>query len=166
MNNVRYEYELYAPMAEWLETTLKDKYKNQNCEIIVVDSHAVNLDSVLEKYDVVSEYPQVVGLQIQIDVLGIVKKRTCTDIVFIEAKKTPLNLHDLGQLWAYCRLCNPIEAYLLSSSGIGSLEKILKNFKREDMLDFGDGKKIKKMKVAKWDIGRKDIDYNTMVPII
>lgn len=164
MNNVRYEYELYSPMCIWLRRQLEDKFKRQVCDIIVVDSHSQNLDSFLVKYDVIKDYPQVVGLKIEIDVLGIVKQQSKSKIFFIEAKKTALNLHDLGQLWAYCKLCDPEDAYLLSSVGLGSLDKILKNLKREDMLDFGDGKKIKKMKVAKWDIIRGEIDNQTIVP--
>ena len=85
---------------------------------------------------------------------------------FIEAKKTQLNLHDLGQLWAYCKLCDPAEAFLLSSAGIGSLNKILNNLSRTDLLDFGDGRKIKKMQVAKWDITSNSIDFRTLVPRI
>ena len=87
-------------------------------------------------------------------------------IAFIEAKKTQLNLHDLGQLWAYCKLCDPAEAFLLSSAGIGSLNKILNNLSRTDLLDFGDGRKIKKMQVAKWDITSNSIDFRTLVPRI
>lgn len=166
MSNVRYEYELYPPMCSWLKQQLEDKYKRQNCEIIVVDSHSVNLDSVLETYGVIFDYPQAVGLKIEIDVLGIVKWDKKSEIIFIEAKKTALNLHDLGQLWAYCKLCDPSDAYLLSSVGLGSLDKVLKNLKREDMLDFGDGKRIKKMKIAKWDITRGEIDTHTIVPMI
>ena len=164
MANVRYEYELYPPMAEWLRVQLMDKYKRQRCSIEVVDSHSVTLDSVLQAQGVLSDYPQTVGLDIQIDVLGIVKLERRSEIYFIEAKKTPLNLHDLGQLWAYCRLCNPAGAYLLSSAGLGSLDKILRNYQREDMLDFGPQRIIKKMVVAKWDILRNELDYNSVVP--
>lgn len=164
MSNVRYEVELYPPMCGWLETYLQDKYRRQQAEVIVVDSHAVYLDSVLEQIGVVESYPQTVGLQIQIDVLGVVKLKNRVDIVFIEAKKNRLNLHDLGQLWAYCKLCNPAEAFLFSSAGLGSLDKVLKNLKREDMLDFGDGKTIKKMKVAKWDVVRNEIDHHSIIP--
>lgn len=164
MNNVRYEHELYQPMCEWLRTYLNDKYSRQNCEIFVVDCHSVNLDSVLIAHDVIHDYPQAVGLQIEIDVLGIVKWDSKSEIVFIEAKKTRLNLHDLGQLWAYCKLCDPAEAFLLSSAGVGSLEKVLVNLKREDMLDYGSGKKIKKMKVGKWDVARNNVDHHSLVP--
>ena len=87
-------------------------------------------------------------------------------VLFIEAKKTQLNLHDLGQLWAYCKLCDPIEAFLLSSYGLGSLNKILNNLLRDDLLDFGDGKKIKKMQVGRWDITTNSIDYNSLIPKI
>ena len=103
-------------------------------------------------------------LDIQIDVLGIVIKNGKTQIFFVEAKKTQLNLHDLGQLWAYCKLCDPAEAFLLSSYGLGSLNKILNNLLRTDLLEFGDGKRIKKMQVGKWDISKSSPDYHTLVP--
>lgn len=166
MNSIKYEIELYEPMCVWLEQKLKDKFRNQRCTIIVEDVHSVYLDSVLHKYDIISYYPHIVGLGIQIDVLGIVKWKHKAELYFIEAKKTPLNLHDLGQLWAYCRLCDPEDAFLLSSSGLGSLNKVLNNLARTDLLDFGDGKKIKNMKVAKWDVIRKTVDNNSLVPKI
>ncbi len=161
-SNVRYEYELYEPMRVWLQQYLEDKYKGAT--IITVDSHARTLDLYLEEYGVIDRYPQTIGLDIQIDVLGIVIKSGKTQIFFIEAKKTQLNLHDLGQLWAYCKLCDPAEAFLLSSYGLGSLNKILNNLARIDLLEFGDGKRIKKMQVGKWDISKKSIDYQTLVP--
>lgn len=151
-------------MRRWLQVYLEDKYKN--AEIITIDSHARTLDSFLGEFNVLDQYPLTVGLDIQVDVLGIVKQRNKTHLVFIEAKKTQLNLHDLGQLWAYCKLCDPLEAFLLSSYGLGSLNKIFNNLLRDDLLDFGDGKKIKKMQVGKWDISSGRIDYNSLIPKI
>ncbi len=156
--------ELYEPMRIWLQKYLEDKYKGAH--IVTVDSHARTLDVILEDYGMIDHYPQTVGLDIQIDVLGIIVKGGKSAIAFIEAKKTQLNLHDLGQLWAYCKLCDPAEAFLLSSAGIGSLNKILNNLSRTDLLDFGDGRKIKKMQVAKWDITSNSIDFRTLVPRI
>ena len=120
----------------------------------------------LEKYDVIKYYPQVVGLKIQIDVLGIAMLEDKADIYLIAAKKTALNLQNLGQLLIYCKLCNPEEAYLLSSGGLGSLKKVLNNLNREDLLDYGSGKRIKKIKVAKWDIVKEGIDNHSIVPKI
>lgn len=161
-NNVRSEFELYEPMRLWLHQYLEDTYRG--AEIITVDSHAKTLDTYLELYDVIDHYPQVVGLDIQIDVLGIVRDRSKVGLFFIEAKKTQLNLHDLGQLWAYCKLCDPAEAFLLSSAGLGSLNKILVNLAREDLLDFGNGRRIKKMQVGKWDLSTNAIDLQTLIP--
>ena len=161
-NNVRKEFELYEPMRVWLQKYLEEKYKGWS--VITIDSHARTLDSFLEENNAISQYPQSVGLDIQIDVLGILKKGVKTNIVFIEAKKTSLNLHDLGQLWAYCKLCEPFEAFLLSSKDLGSLNKILNNLNRTDLLEFGDGKFIKKIQVGKWDITKNSVDYSTLLP--
>ena len=160
--NVNKEFELYEPMRIWLHNYLEDR--NPHSEIITIDSHAKTLDSYLHEAGVLSQYPQTVGLDIQIDVLGLVKHRNATGLVFIEAKKTQLNLHDLGQLWAYCKLCDPMEAFLLSSAGLGSLNKIINNLGRTDLLDFGEKDIIKQMQIGKWDVARTAIDYRTLVP--
>ena len=160
MNNVSLEEELYEPMRLWLEQYVKDKYKNY--EVVSIDAHAERLDRVLAKYDIVNEMAN--GVDIQIDVLAIAKKNKDIKVFFIEAKKTQLTLRDLGQLWAYCKLVEPEEAFLFSSLGLGSLNKLLNSFKREDLLDFGNGKKIKKMKVSKWDIRTNAPDMVSMIP--
>ena len=103
-------------------------------------------------------------MKIEIDVLGMVIWKDRAEIYFIEAKKTQLTLQNLGQLLIYCKLCNPEEAYLLSSAGLGSLNKVLNVLQRTDLLDFGSGKRIKKMKVAKWDVSRNTIDNHSMIP--
>lgn len=156
------EEELYEPMRAWLEQYVKDKYRTY--DVVAVDAHAERLDRVLAKYNVVNEMAN--GVDIQIDILAIAKKKEKAKLFFIEAKKTRLTLRDLGQLWAYCKLVDPDEAFLLSSAGLGSLNKLLNAFRREDLLDFGDGKKIKKMRVGKWDIVKNIVDYNSLVPKI
>ena len=151
-HNVKKEEELYEPMRLWLHEYLTSKYKTS--EIITVDAHSERLDKVLNKYDIVND--TATGVDIQIDVLGIVKNK--------KTKKTSLTLRDLGQLWAYCRLIDPDEAFLLTSADLGSLNKLLNTFKREDLLDFGDGKRIKKMKVAVWNLSTSSPEMSTMIP--
>ena len=46
------------------------------------------------------------------------------------------------------------------------LKKVLNNLKREDLLDYGSGRRIKKIKVAKWDITKDGIDNHFIVPKI
>lgn len=87
-------------------------------------------------------------------------------LVFIEAKKTKLTLRDLGQLWAYCKLVDPEEAFLLTSADLGSLRKLIAGFKREDLLDFGNGKIIKKMKIGRWEVIKDRPDLSSFLPKI
>lgn len=160
------EEQLYFGMCQWLNVYLNDKYKRKRCKIIVVDCHLENLDKILHQYNVIKFYPQVVGLNIQIDVLGIVIFENDAKIYFIEAKKNSLTLLNLGQLLIYCKLCSPEEAFLLSPVGLGSLNKVLKNLNREDLLDYGCEKKIKKIKVARWSVSRETIDNHSVIPKI
>ena len=138
------EEELYEPMRSWLEQYVKDKYKGYKVDS--VDAHSERLDRVLAKYNVVNEMAN--GVDIQIDVLAIARRHADVKLFFIEAKKTKLALRDLGQLWAYCKLVDPEEAFLLTSSGLGSLNKILKKIRRKNLRDFDNEKKKKKMKVG------------------
>ena len=163
-SNVKYEYELYEPMRVWFKRYLEEKYVG--AKVVTIDTSTKTLDSILTEFGIIDQYPHIVGLDIQIDILGIISKRGKTQIAFIEAKKTQLNLHHLGQLWAYCRLCDPIEAFLLSSVGQGCLSKILGNLGREDLLNYGNGKIIKQMRVGKWDISNSNLDYKTLIPKI
>ena len=156
------ENELYEPMRCWLEQYLKDNYRGY--DIITADTSQERLDRALAKYDIVHEMAN--GVDIQIDVLGIARKKSVTKLFFIEAKKSKLTLRDLGQLWANCKLIDPEEAFLFSSAGLGSLNKLVNSFRREDLLDFGEGKKIKKMKLAKWDVSKNTVDLHSLVPKI
>lgn len=156
------ESDLYEPMRIWLEQYLKDKYKGY--EIIAEDTSLERLDRALARHGIVNEMAN--GVDIQIDVLGIARKKADTKIFFIEAKKTKLTLRDLGQLWAYCKLVDPDEAFLLTSEGLGSLNKLLNSFRREDLLDFGDKKIIKKMRVGRWDTKTNSIDFPSLIPKI
>lgn len=158
--NVQYEIELYEPMRIWLHYYLQNKYTGWN--ITTLDSHTERLDKVLAKYNIYIDL--ATGVDIQIDVLGIVQKQNETKLFFIEAKKTALTLRDLGQLWAYCKLIDPEEAFLFTSMDLGSLNKLLNIFLREDLLDFGKGKVTKKMKVGIWDISSNAPNMFSLIP--
>ena len=156
------EIELYQPMAKWLRRRLEFKYPDS--EVIVIDSHSKRLDKVLFENDI--NYPIAIGLDIQIDVLGIVRSEKDIKLFFIEAKKDSLTLKDLGQLWGYCKLINPEEAYLLSSKGLGILGKLMKVYNREDLLDYGNKQELKKIYIAKWDIIANNINFMSVIPKI
>jgi hypothetical protein len=157
------EIDLYAPMCSWLRQYLEDKYKNY--EIIVADTHSEKLERALQRHSVANDVIDIaIGIDIQIDVLGIARNAKGVKLFFVEAKKTNLTLKDLGQLWAYCKLINPEEAFLLTSANLGSLNKLINVYHREDLLDFGDGKTIKKMKIGVWNIKSNSPEIGMIFP--
>lgn len=151
---------LYPDIEMWCNRYLKDRYKGYE----VFTTHKTSkiaLDTYLKTLGI--EIKETVGLSIKIDIVGVLRKRTDVKLVFIEVKNEPLTLKDLGQLWGYTQLINPIESFLMSPQGLGSMDYLLKVLQREDLLAYGK-KKERMMNVCKWDSARKSIDYFTMVP--
>ena len=54
----------------------------------------------------------------------------------------------------------------MTSAGLGALNKLLNIFKREDLLDYGSGKFIKKMKISTWNLVSETPNLSTMIPKI
>ena len=65
------EQDLYDPMRIWLEQYVRDKYKGY--DVVAIDAHNERLDRVLAKHGIVNEMAN--GIDIQIDVLAIAKKK-------------------------------------------------------------------------------------------
>lgn len=151
---------LYPEIENWCKNYLENRYKGYR----IITTHRtsrISLDSYLKNLNI--EIKEAIGLGIRVDIVGILKRAAETKLVFIEVKDQPLTLADLGQLWGYTQLLNPVESFLISSAGLGTLEYILKVLKREDLLIYGT-KKERMMSVVKWDIIRKVIDYSTLIP--
>jgi len=156
------EERLYPDIEEWLRNYLKERYKGY----LITTTHQTSkqaLDVVLKKMGIYLK--ETVGLSIKVDIVGILKKNNTVKLVLVEVKDEPLNLRDLGQLWGYTQLLNPLESFLISSKGLDSLEYLFNVLKREDLLFYGP-KREKMMKLAKWDEERKSIDFSTLIPKI
>jgi len=151
---------LYPEIDDWFRRYLEDKYKGYSITTTHKTSR-ITLDSYLKSVGV--EIKEAIGLSIKVDIVGILKKADEIKIVFVEVKDQPLTLSDLGQLWGYTQLINPVESFLISSRGLGGLDYLFKVLKREDLLFYGI-KKEKMMRACKWDEERKSIDYTTLIP--
>ena len=156
------EEDLYPDIENWLNRYLREKYKGYRIETTHRTAR-LNLDVYLKNIGVCVN--DAIGLAIKIDIAGILKRANLIKLVFIEVKDQPLTLKDLGQLWGYSQLIDPVESFLISSKGLGGLEHLLKVLKREDLLFYGT-KREKMMRVCKWDERGKSIDYSTLVPKI
>ena len=69
--------------------------------------------------------PEINNLLIKVDILGIIQQKTDFQLGFVEVKTNSLNLMDIGQLWGYTKLVNPVESYLVSLEGLGTLQMVL-----------------------------------------
>lgn len=154
------EEQLYPDIENWCKDYLGHRYKGYSIKTTFKTSK-ITLDSYLKSQN--SEIREAIGLSIKIDIVGILQKGNETKLVFVEVKDNPLTLSDLGQLWGYTQLLNPVESFLVSSEGLGSLEYLFKILKREDLLAYGI-KKERYMHICKWDINRKAIDYSSIIP--
>lgn len=154
------EEQLYEEIEAWFKIYLTERYPEYKIET-THESSRQNLETVLRKFKV--NPALAIGLSIKIDILGILKKDGETCLAFIEVKDQELTLKDLGQLWGYAQLMDPLESFLLSSKGLGSLSKLFNVLKREDLLKYGQAG-TKYMQIAKWDIQRKSIDYASLIP--
>lgn len=155
------EQDLYPDIMYWLKYYLQGKFKKAQIETTAETSKRY-LDEVLRDKGIF--IPETVGVKIKVDVVGIITlQNKPPQLAFVEVKDKPLTLKDLGQLCGYTKLINPLESFLVSSKGIGTLELIIKQYKRHDILRYGE-RNERLMKVAKWDVNRKSIDYSTLMP--
>ena len=158
------EKDLYPDIEKWLNQYLTDRYKEYTI-ITTSESSSKTLDTVLKKYGI--NIDELEGLLIKVDVIGILQKNNGKQddikLVFVEVKDELLTLKDLGQLWGYIKLANPIESFLISSEGLGTLQIIFDVHNRTDLLVYGENNE-KFMKIVKWDNSRKIIDYSTIIP--
>ncbi len=156
------EEELYPEIKAWFQQYLEDKYKGYAIETTYETSRK-NLDVILRSKGI--ECKEAIGLDIKVDIVGIIRKGEEHRLAFVEVKDVELTLKDLGQLWGYTQLINPVESFLISSRGLGSLSNIFNVLKREDLLRYGIRENTF-MKIAKWNSDRKSIDYATLIPKI
>lgn len=155
------EQDLYPDIMSWLKYYLQDKYKKAQIETTFETSRRY-LDEILQEKGIF--IAEAVGVKIKVDIVGfIIRPNKPPQLAFVEVKNTPLTLKDLGQLWGYTKLINPVESFLVSAKGIGTLELIIKQYQRHDILRYGE-RNERLMKVAKWDVKKGSIDYSTLLP--
>lgn len=154
------EEKLYPEIEGWFGIYLRDKYPRY--EITTTHKTArITLDAYLKSIGITIN--ESIGLAIKVDIVAVLRRSEELKLAFVEVKDVPLTLADLGQLWGYTQLLNPVESFLLSSKSMGRLAYLFNILNREDLLVYG-LKKEKTMKVAKWDTAKKSIDYFSLIP--
>lgn len=151
------EIEMYPDIVEWLKINLKQKFGKKALKITVLDTHDSDLSNFIMSLSYQKFFPEFSTYKIRQDITGFIEYKDKVDLVFVECKNTSLSLIHLSQLIGYSCIALPIYSILLSPQGMGqTLNKLLKNYNRSDILEFRPNKTIH---VIKWDKSKQDIDY-------
>ena len=148
---------MYPDIIEWLKNFLRQKLGNKAKKITVLDTHDSDLSNFIMRLNYQKFFPEFSTYKIRQDITGFIEYKDKVDLVFAECKNTSLSLIHLSQLIGYSCIALPIYSILLSPQGMGqTLNKLLKNYNRLDILEFRPKKTIH---IIKWDVNRQDIDY-------
>lgn len=153
------EKALYEPISEWFERYLCSKYGKS--KVYVWDSHNVYLSKLLQQHNLHRYFQQFDTFEIKVDISAVILQNDNAQLGFVEVKSSLIRLAHIGQLLGYCRVANPIEAFLISPFEISNpLHSLLIKYGKLGTLDYGKNK----IKIAKWKPDANDIEYNSLIP--
>jgi len=151
---------MYPDIAEWFKNLLSVKYKK--AEVQVVISANEYLSSIIQKYNYNDYFSLFHTYLIQVDIVGFIKMRNMIKIGFVECKLNNISLKDISQLIGYSKVVIPEYSIIISPKGIGTaINSLIKVYRRYDILEYSKNKRIK---IAKWDIDKKEILIETILP--
>jgi hypothetical protein len=151
------EIEMYPDIIEWLKKNLEQKFGKKAKKITVLDTHDSDLSNFIMQLNYQKFFLEFTTYKIRQDITGFIEYEDKVELVFVECKNTSLSLIHLSQLIGYSCIALPIYSILLSPQGMGqTLNKLLKNYNRLDILEFRPKRMIQ---VIKWDKTKQDIDY-------
>ena len=158
---------MYSPVTKWLQKHLESLFKR--AEISVYDTHTTPLNEVILRKGFQHYFESNIWqtFDIRIDIAGFVIRKNKLDCVFIECKASQISLSHVSQLLGYCRVANPLFAYLLSTHGVGaSLNSLIMTYNRSDILEYywEKGHKPRRMLLAKWNELSKNVEFDTLLP--
>lgn len=154
------EAKLLRPCRQWLDGFLNRRFRNATITVLK-GTERRRLGASLGAADLGQGFPEASAWEVMVDVAAVVQRRQSASLVFVELKASPIKLRDVGQLLGYCRVCRPIEAFLLSPEGPSAdLDRLLTTYGRTDVLRY-EGRYIH---VGRWLSTRAEPDLTEMIP--
>jgi len=155
------EAKLYPDVVRWLERYLKGRHSHS--EVQAFDTHKTRLSKLIFGQNIQDYFPEYNAFDIKVDVIAIIKTRGKIKLAFVECKVKPITLKDVGQIWGYSRVAKPEFSFIISPEGISSpLNALISTYGREDVLEYFEGRKIK---IAKWNLARREVDSDSILPL-
>lgn len=154
------EQHLYEDVRVWLSTRLLSLFPSSKAEVF--DTSRVKLSNFLARRGLTEAFPGSEAFEIEVDITGVVRRGSKAALALVECKVPPITLKDVGQILGYSRVALPVLSLIISPAGTsGSLNMLLNGYNRVDLLEYGDGRRLK---VATWDLARKQVDPSTVFP--
>jgi len=154
------EQALYGDVAVWLERRLQALFPRWSVEAF--DTSRQRLSSFLERNGLLKAFVGSEAFEIEVDITGLMRRGSKTHLAFVECKIGPISLKDIGQILGYSRVASPMLSVILSPAGMSdSVNLLLTVYNRVDILEYGDGKRIK---IGTWDLDRKQLDPSSVIP--
>lgn len=148
-------------MKIWLESYLKKKYsKEYDIEVLIPTSNLSKLSNHSLK-----QIPEYSSFDFNPDLLGILinKNNKKVELVFLNRSISAISLQEIGECICYCRLANPLEAFISSPKGLPTeVNLLLLNDEiQKRLLKYTADSSIT---IFKWDENSKKVDLKSIFP--
>ncbi len=154
------EEEMRCEVKTWAQNWLASHRKGWKVEVF--DTPRSSVSALLYSIGLNQAFPASDSFQFSVDITGVLKRGSRTELAFVVVKPRPICVKDIGPLLMCCRLALPTVSIILSAKGMSrSLNLLLNTYNRIDLLEYGSGKRIK---VGTWDNGRKQVDPASVIP--
>lgn len=161
----KFERDMYADVAQWLEDFLRDRFRQAEVDVHVLPYTSVS--RFLSTYNQGNFPGEWVTWDIKVDVVGFVHhSNKPTSVAFVECKNIKLTLAHLSQLLGYSRIAQPLYSFLISPVGFSAtLVSLLQEYRRHDVLEYHwePGKMPRHVIVAEWERTTGNLNRHSMI---
>jgi hypothetical protein len=150
------EQELHRSVAQWLKGFLKRRYLRAE-DIIVQGPSRSTIVNFLKHHGLLRRsQPESEAFNVKVDVIGAaVLTEDDIRLAIVEVELNSVNLSSLCRLLGLSQILCPSHAFIISPQGwTSSLQQLIRDFNRRDVLEYVKGRHII---VAKWDLSSASI---------
>lgn len=151
---------MYEPVRGWWERFLQERHKRS--QVSVYDTSKTVLYRFVQGHHLEASFPDYLTYEVEVDITGVIITRGKAKLALVECKLRPITLRDVGQMLGYSKVTRPLYSLIISPRGLSdSLIRLLKNFQRFDVLDYGNGQRIR---LATWSPQRQETLSESLLP--
>jgi len=161
------EQYMYPDVIAWLNRFLKGRFRGATID--VRDTHQAPLDEFIKRHSLQHYFTSDVwqSYDIRVDVTAFVEHQRSRGLVFVECKNRAISLSHFAQLLGYCRVAQPLLAYLISPQGVGNvLKTLILSQDRTDILEYSwqEGQQPRFIRLGRFDPLAKELDLISLLP--